>query len=135
MNAFQLVLVNEVGEHVLRYMVILYTYIPRITQNYLIYRDGQSRMTRSSWTLVELCENLFADHPGNLNVVFLEEQEVRVALDTDIRKFDPLIVGDAHLLEVLNEAVVVCDMRAGLARDHDVRYLVELGELVDGASL
>ena len=92
-------------------------------------------MTGRDWTFVELCENLLADHSSDIDVIFLEEQEVRVALDANVGEHNPLIIGDAHLLEVLNEAVVVCDMRARLARDHDVRYLVELGELVDGASL
>lgn len=60
---------------------------------------------------------------------------MRVALDTDIGKLDPLVVGDAHLLEVLDEAVIVRDMRAGLACDHDIRNFTKLGELVDGAGL
>ena len=92
-------------------------------------------MTRRSWTLVEFGENLLTDHSSNIDVVLFEEKEVRVALDANVGELDPLVVGDVHLVEVLNEAVVVCDMRAGFARDHDVRYLVELGELVDGASL
>jgi hypothetical protein len=60
---------------------------------------------------------------------------VRIALDTNFGKLDPLVVGEAHLLEVLDEAVVVRDMRAGLACDYDVRHFAELGELVDSASL
>ena len=92
-------------------------------------------MTGRGWTFVELCENLLADHSSDIDVIFLEEQEVRVALDANVGELNPLVVGGVHLVEVLNEAVVVCDMRAGLARDHDVRYFVELSELVDGASL
>ena len=92
-------------------------------------------MTGSSWTLVELCKNIFADRSGNIHVVLLEKQEVRVAFDANVGKLNPLIVGKAHLLEILNEAVVVRDMRASLARDHDVWHLVELGELVNRAGL
>lgn len=92
-------------------------------------------MTGSSWTLVELCKNIFADRSGNLHVVLLEEHEVRVAFDTNVGELNPLVVVKAHLLEVLNKAVVICDMWTGLARDHDVWHLAELGELVDGASL
>lgn len=101
----------------------------------LIYGDRQSRMTGSSWALIELCKNLIADLGGNVDVILLEEQEMRIALDIHVGKLDPLVVGKAHLLEVFNKAVVVRDVRAGLACDHDVRHFADLGELVDGASL
>ena len=92
-------------------------------------------MAGRGWTFVEFCENLLADHSSDIDVVFLEEQEVRVALDANVGELDPLVVGDVHLVEVLNETVVVCDMRAGLRRDQDVRHLADLSELVDSAGL
>lgn len=92
-------------------------------------------MTRRSWTLVEFGENLLTDHSSNIDVVLFEEKEVRVALDANVGELDPLVVGKAHLLVILNKAVVVRDMRASLAGDHDVRHLAELCKLVDCTSL
>lgn len=75
------------------------------------------------------------DRRGNIQVVLLQEHEMPIALDSDVGKLNPLVVGDARLLEVLNKAMVIRDMRAGLARDHDVWHFAELCQLVDGASL
>mgnify|MGYP004538197437 CR=1 FL=1 len=91
-------------------------------------------MSWGSWASVHFPETV-VDRRGNILVVLLQEHEVRITLDTNVGKLDPLVVGDAHLLEVLDEAVVVRDMGAGFACDHDVGHLAELGELVDGASL
>lgn len=90
-----------------------------------------------SWclcALIELREHAI-DRRCYFQIVLLEEHEVRIAFDANVAKLDPLVIGHAHLLEVLDEAVVVCDVRAGLAGDHDVRHFVELGELVDRACL
>jgi len=91
-------------------------------------------MSWSSWALVHLLETI-VDRRGDILVVLLQEHEVPIALDTNVGKFDPLVVGEAHLLEVLDEAVVVRDVRAGLTCDHDVGHFAELGELVNGVSL
>jgi hypothetical protein len=85
-------------------------------------------------TLVHFAETV-VDRRGDIHVVLLQEHEVSIALDTNVGKLDPLEVGEAHLFEVLDEAVIVRDVRAGLACDHDVRHLTDLGELVDCASL
>lgn len=60
---------------------------------------------------------------------------MRIALDPDVGKLDPLVIGDAHLLEVLDKAVVVRSMRTSLACNHDIRHSAEVGELVDFACL
>lgn len=91
-------------------------------------------MTWSSCASVHLPKTV-VDRRGDILIVLLEEYEVPIPLDTNVGKLDPLVVGEAHLLEVLEEAVVVRDMWAGLACDHDVRHFTELCELVDGASL
>jgi len=91
-------------------------------------------MTRSSWASIHLPETI-VDRRGNILVVLLQKHEVSIAFDANVGKFDPLVVGETHLLEVLDKAVIVRDVRTGLARDHDIRHFAELGELVDGASL
>jgi len=91
-------------------------------------------MTWGRGTLVHFAETVL-DRRGDIHVVLLQKHEVCVALDTNFGKLDPLEVGKAHLLEVLDEAVVVRDVRAGLACNHDVRHLAHLSEFVDGPSL
>ena len=75
------------------------------------------------------------DSRRNLQIVLLQKHKVRIALNPNIGKLDPLVVAQAHLLEVLDKAVVVRDVRTGFACDHDVRHLADLGELVDSAGL
>lgn len=91
-------------------------------------------MTWGCWIHVQLHEAI-VDRRCNFLVVLLQEHEVRISLNTNIGKLDPLVVGETHLLEVLDEAVVVGDMGAGLACNHDIRHFVELGEFVNCASL
>lgn len=91
-------------------------------------------MPRRRRTLIQLLQPRI-DRRRNLQIILLQKQKVRVALNTHIGQLNPLVVAEAHLLEVLNKAVVVRDMRAGLASDHDVRHFPDLGELVDGAGL
>ena len=79
--------------------------------------------------------NVAINRRSDLQIVLLQEHEMPVALDPDVGELDPLIIGNAHLLKVLDETVVVRCMRARLARDHDIRYFAELGELVDSAGL
>ena len=91
-------------------------------------------MTWSSWAFVQTLQAV-VDRCGDIQVILLQKHEMRITLNTNVGKLDPLEVGEAHLLEVFNEAVVVRDMWTGLPCDHDVRHFAELGELVDGASL
>lgn len=86
---------------------------------------------RSSVRLVKS----IVDRRRNVQVVLLQEHKMAIALDANLAKLNPLEVADAHLLEVLDEAVIIGDVRGGLACDHDVGHLADLSELVDGASL
>jgi hypothetical protein len=88
-----------------------------------------------SLAFIQLPKNPLANRSSNIQIIPLKEHKVPIALDPNIGKLDPLIIRNTHLLEILNEAVVVRDMRAGLARDHYIRHFTELGELVYRASL
>jgi hypothetical protein len=92
-------------------------------------------MKGRSWAPIQPCEKISANRSSNFQIILLKEHKVRVTLDANVGKLDPLVVGDAHLLEVFNEAVVVRDVWACLACYHDIRHFAELGELVEGASL
>lgn len=91
-------------------------------------------MPRSCRALIQLLKTRI-DSRRNLQIVLLQEHKVRIALDSNIRELNPLVVREAHLLEVLDKTVVIRDMRASLARDHDVRHFADLGELVNSAGL
>lgn len=91
-------------------------------------------MTWSSRASIQILKTAI-DRRSDFQVVLLQKHEVCIAFDTDVDQFDPLVIGDAHLLEELNKAVVVRDVRTGLACDHDVRHFAELCQLVDSASL
>lgn len=91
-------------------------------------------MPRSCGTAVQSPKPV-ANRRSNILIVLFQKHEVPIALDTNIGQLDPLEVGNAHLLEVLDEAVVVRDVRASLAGEHNVRHFAELCELVDCAGL
>jgi hypothetical protein len=99
-----------------------------------LHRNRESRMPRRRRTLIQLLQPRI-DRRRDLQIILLQEQKVRITLNPNIRKLDPLIIAKAHLLKVLNKAVIVRDMRTGLARDHDIWHLANLGELMDGTGL
>lgn len=91
-------------------------------------------MTWGDRAAVQFAETVI-DCRGDDLVVLFQKHKVPIALDANVGKLDPLVVGEAHLLEVLDEAVVVRNVRTGLACNHDIGHFAELGELVDGAGL
>ena len=91
-------------------------------------------MTRRGWILVQFLQTTVNGRCDNL-VVLLQKHKVPITLDSYVGELDPLKVGEAHLLKVLEEAVVVGYVRAGVACNQYVRHFTDLGELVDRASL
>lgn len=64
----------------------------------------------------------------NLEVVQLEKAEMAVPIDTYLAQLDPLRA-TTRLLQVVNHAVIIRHVRAGVSRQRDVRHGRDLGEL------
>ncbi len=98
------------------------------------YSDWKTWMTWCNWAFIQAPKTII-DRRSDILIVLFKEHEMCVTPDTNVGKPDPLIIGKTHLLEVLEETMVVRDVWAGFACDHDVRHFADLSKFVDCSSL